>query len=365
VEAVIDGLWAGLHTTIEFFWDSLFGLLFGFLISAAAQVVVGRRAMRTVLGPGLRGVASGAALGIIASACSYGAAAAARGFFRRGADLRAIFAFLISSTNMNVAIVILFWTLLGWKFAFAEFFGGIIIIAVVACGLTLFAGAAGATTVEADDGEHVHCAHHGDDDEPAAGTSLRRPETWRRILQTALGDAAMLRNELIIGFVVAGFAAALVPPAWLAAALHAVGAVPFVGYPLLLLVGLGLAVVTFVCSMGNVPIARFLAMAGIPLGANTTFIYGDLLVPPMIAIYRKSFPPRVVWVFVLSFIVGALLAGATMDLLIGGVFGGVTMGSMTLNDRFTLISNLVAIVLVVALAVFAYRGRPEVADSPA
>jgi hypothetical protein len=72
-----------------------------------------------------------------------------------------------------------------------------------------------------------------------------------------------------------------------------------------------------------------------------------------------------VWVFVLSFIVGALVAGATMDLLIGDVFGGVTMGSMTLNDRFTLISNLVAIALVVGLSVFAYRGRPEVADSRA
>lgn len=113
------------------------------------------------------------------------------------------------------------------------------------------------------------------------------------------------------------------------------------------------------------PIARFLAMAGIPLGANTTFIYGDLLVPPMIAIYRKSFPPRVVWVFIGSFVVGALIAGASMDLLIGNVFGGVTMGSMDLNDRFTLISNLLAIALVVALVIFAYRGRAEVADSRA
>ena len=69
----------------------------------------------------------------------------------------------------------------------------------------------------------------------------------------------MLRNELVIGFTVAGFAAALVPPEWLSGVLHAVRSVPFIGYPLLLAVGLGLAIVTFVCSMGNVPIARFLA----------------------------------------------------------------------------------------------------------
>ncbi len=84
----------------------------------------------------------GAGFGIISSACSYGAAAAARGFYRSGADARSVFAFLISSTNMNVAILILFWSLLGWKFAFAEFFGGIIIIAVVTVGFTLIFGGA-------------------------------------------------------------------------------------------------------------------------------------------------------------------------------------------------------------------------------
>ena len=116
---------------------------------------------------------------------------------------------------------------------------------------------------------------------------------WEAVAATAIADVGMLRTELIVGYLVAGYAAALVPPGWLAAALHAVGAVPYAGYVLLLTVGLLIAVATFICSMGNVPIARFLANAGIPLGANTTFIYGDLLILPLIAIYRKSFPPRV------------------------------------------------------------------------
>jgi uncharacterized protein len=105
--------------------------------------------------------------------------------------------------------------------------------------------------------------------------------------------------------------------------------------------------------MGNVPIARFLADAGIPLGANTTFIYGDLLILPLIAIYRKSFPPRVTWTFVALFTVGAMLAGAIMERLIGNATGGVSMGSMALNDRFTLISNIVAIAAVCAVAIAA------------
>ncbi len=113
---------------------------------------------------------------------------------------------------------------------------------------------------------------------------------------------------------------------------------------------------TFICSMGNVPIARFLAMAGIPLGANTTFIYGDLLIPPLVGIYRKSFPPKVTWTFLGLFTLGALVAGAVMDLLIGNVFGGMQHGSMELSDRFTLLSNMLGLAAVIVLAVVVRRG---------
>jgi uncharacterized membrane protein YraQ (UPF0718 family) len=187
--------------------------------------------------------------------------------------------------------------------------------------------------------------------------ALRHAETWAEIAATAVNDVRMLRTELIVGYLIAGFAAALIPPAWLSAVLHAVGSVPVVGYVLLLAAGLLIAVITFVCSMGNVPVARFLASAGIPLGANTTFIYGDLLVPPLIAIYRKSFPERVTWTFVALFAVGAMLAGGVMELAIGGALGGVSMGSMAISDRFTLISNLVGIAAAIAVALAAARAH--------
>jgi uncharacterized protein len=406
VEAVGHALLAGVETTLGFLWDSLFGLIFGFLISAIVQVVLSRKTMHRYLGPNLQGVLNGTGFGIIASACSYGAAAAARGFFQKGADLRAVFAFMISSTNMNIAILIMFWALLGWKFAFAEFVGGLIIIAVVTLGVSALFSPKElrglAATMPRDprpavveecvlcgmEGEREHAfefegstfllcgARHesvfradpqaalgaSEDEEDAAAPglrALRRRSTWREILEVASGDVQMLRTELIIGFTVAGFAAALIPAAWLSNALHAVGGVPYVGYPLLLLVGLGIAVVTFVCSMGNVPIARFLAGAGIPLGANTTFIYGDLLIPPLLGIYRKSFPPKAVWAFIGLFIAGALLAGALMDLLIGNVFGGVHEGmAMDFSDRFTLVSNIVGLV---ALAAALVAGRQPAA----
>jgi uncharacterized membrane protein YraQ (UPF0718 family) len=142
IAAITHLLLGGLLQSLGFVWDSLFGLIFGFLISAIVQVVLTPANMHRFLGPNLKGLLYATGFGIIASACSYGAAAAARGFYQKGADARAIFAFLISSTNMNISILILFWSLLGWKFAFAEFFGGVIIIAVVAGGFTVLVGSA-------------------------------------------------------------------------------------------------------------------------------------------------------------------------------------------------------------------------------
>jgi uncharacterized membrane protein YraQ (UPF0718 family) len=353
---VVQALIAGLVAAAGFFWDSLFGLIFGFLISAIVQVVLTPEAMDKYLGPNLRGVLYGMGFGIISSACSYGAAAAARGFYRSGADVRSVFAFLISSTNMNLAILILFWSLLGWRFAFAEFFGGIIIIAIVVTGFSVLfpadrlrAQPEAATEEEQGD----HCCHHHDD--APASRDLGSARTWLAVANTALADVRMLRTELIVGYLIAGYASALIPPHWLAAALHAVGAVPVAGYLLLLIVGLLIAVATFVCSMGNVPVARYLANAGIPLGANTSFIYGDLLILPLIAIYRKSFPSAITWTFVGLFVAGALVAGAVMERVVGGGSGMMSMGSMAINDRFTLISNVVGIVAAACVAIAARR----------
>lgn len=354
---VLHGLIAGVSAAAMFFWDSLFGLIFGFLISAIVQVMLTPATLERYLGPGPRGLLFGAAFGIISSACSYGAAAAARGFYRSGADARSVFSFLISSTNMNLAILILFWSLLGWRFAFAEFFGGVIIIAIVTVGLSLLFGGGRLERLqrayidglekEPEGGEC--CEHHHHAGEP--------DRSWSAVASTALADVRMLRTELIVGYLIAGFAAALIPTGILAAALRAVGGVPYVGYVLLLAVGLLIAIATFVCSMGNVPVARYLANAGIPLGANTTFIYGDLLILPLIAIYRKSFPAQVAWAFVALFAVGAMIAGAIMERLIGNATSGMA-ASMAMNDRFTMIANVVAIVAVGALAIAAIRGRP-------
>lgn len=409
MSAVVHALLGGFLQSIGFVWDSLFGLIFGFLISAIAQVALTPASMHRFLGPHLKGMLYGTGFGIISSACSYGAAAAARGFYQKGADVRSVFAFLISSTNMNISILILFWSLLGWKFAFAEFFGGVIIITVVAVGFSVLIGtrelewlrreipsaalAKGALVKECPicdmEGEAEHAVEHqgitywacgakheadmranperylgGEDVQSAqaARPSLRHRSTWVAISDTAMNDFHMLRTELIVGYLIAGYAATLIPQSWISSTLHAIGSVPIVGYVLLLAVGLLIAVLTFVCSMGNVPVARFLANANIPLGANTSFIYGDLLIPPLIAIYRKSFPERITWTFVGLFVTGAMIAGAVMEWMIGNRLGGVSMGSMEINDRFTLISNALAILAAIAIAAIVASSKRRKSD---
>ncbi len=240
---VVDALASGIVQAVRFFWDSLFGLIFGFLISAVVQVVLTPADMQRYLGPNLRGITFGALFGIISSSCSYGASAAARGFYQRGADVRSAFSFLISSTNMNLAILILFWSLLGWKFAFAEFFGGVIIIAVVSAGFTvLFRNA----TLERMQREYLEnntdtrsiiteCPLCGMEGEPdfavqrdgrayyccgakhqrefaqeqtsriTGWKSLGVAATWSAIADTAIGDAAMLRNGLPSRLCAGGF----------------------------------------------------------------------------------------------------------------------------------------------------------------
>ncbi|HUY47219.1 MAG TPA: permease [Streptosporangiaceae bacterium] len=437
---VLDAAGRGLRASWDLLWASLYGLTLGFLMSAAVQVVIPQRLLRRYATGGLRGIAVAAGFGAISSSCSYGPAAATRSLYRRGADARAAFSFLISSTNMNIAILVMFWTLVGWKFALAELAGGAIIIAVVATGLSvLFPRGglerlrsrhelAGRTTSNGDgppDGggpvtEDVVCGMQGHPQhavtvagrqywfcsaghagqfaaEPAGyaavpagataataaggpvprpGTGEGRPglpaeeqdvvcgmtgspehtvnhqgrayrfcsagcaqsfaasparyapaapgepepprpslaslDTWQQIAARAWGDVRMLRTELVAGYLLAGFAEALIPARAFGQVLHAVGSVPVIGYVLLLL-GLAIAVATFVCSMGNVPVARFLKAAGVPLGANITYIYGDLLILPLVRIYRRSFPPRLTAAFLALFITGACAAGAVME----------------------------------------------------
>ncbi len=295
--SVLHGLWHGLDEGFFMFWETLWALVLGFGLSGAVQAFVSRGEMQRVLGthrPATLGKAS--IFGVISSSCSYAATALAKSLFARGADFTASLVFMIASTNLVVELGIVLWLLIGWQFALAEFVGGAIMIALL--GLVaprvfparLVAPARDRLNSASEEAD-PH-AHHG---EPAGGPDERLPLRRRLRSRAGWGDAAgytisdltMLRRELVIGFVVAGYLAALVPTAvWHSLFLTGHG---FWSSLQNVVLGPFLAIISFVCSVGNVPLAAAIWAGGISFGGVVSFVFADLITLPLLVIYRKYF----------------------------------------------------------------------------
>ena len=223
LSAVGDSLWEAFFM----FWETLWALVLGFGLSGAVQAFVSRAQMQRALGDHRPGtIAKAGFFGAISSSCSYAAAALAKTLFGRGADFTAAQAFMFASTNLVVELGIVLWLLLGWQFALAEFVGGAIMIALLALVLPRVVPRGGRATPRPAGPPRRHDgadAHGGSRD---GRTSRRRPMRerirslagWSDAAGYTISDLTMLRKELVIGFVVAGFAEAAVPDAGLAVA---------------------------------------------------------------------------------------------------------------------------------------------------
>ncbi len=172
-------------------------------------------------------------------------------------------------------------------------------------------------------------------------------KSLRLISSTFFSDLSMLKWELITGFLIAGFAESFIPKSFFPYLLLHINSIPILGYILLLISGLVIAIITFVCSMGNVPIARYLNNVHIPIGANITYIYGDLLILPLIKIYKKSYPKKIIYLFITFFSLGAIFAGYIMQI----IFNYLPNFKMNLSPEnlFFNILNIVSLILIFIL----------------
>ncbi|MDX6256852.1 MAG: uncharacterized protein QOJ11_3186 [Frankiales bacterium] len=280
------------------FFDTFWALVLGFTLSGAVQAFVSRAAMQRSLGDHRpRTVAKASFFGMVSSSCSYAASALAKSLFARGADFTAAQAFMFASTNLVVELGIVLWLLIGWQFAAAEFVGGAIMIAMLS---VLLPRVVPTGEVEAarnrlnagrDSAEGAHDAHAGHGEPPAQQGS------WRRLIRSRAGwadasgytisDLTMLRKELVAGFVIAGFAVVVVPTSvWRAVFISGHG---FWSSLENVLVGPFIAIISFVCSVGNVPLAAALWQGGISFGGVVSFVFADLLALPLLLIYRKYY----------------------------------------------------------------------------
>ncbi|GAA2113251.1 permease [Actinomadura alba] len=304
-------------------WEILWALILGFALSAVVQAVVRRSAIVRLLGDDRpRTLAVATALGIASSSCSYAAVALARSLFRKAAGFTATMAFEIASTNLVIELGIVLALLMGWQFTAAEFVGGSIMIVAIAVLFRIFLREG----LLREAREHAERGIAGSMEGHAAmDMSVRRPGSfWRRLFSsegfTAVSHvfvmewAAILR-DLVVGLLIAGAIAAWVPASfWQSLFLT--------GHPLAAelwgpLIGPIIAVLSFVCSIGNVPLAAVLWNGGISFGGVIAFIFADLIILPIINIYRKYYGIRMALFITATFYAAMVIAGYLVDLIFG------------------------------------------------
>jgi uncharacterized protein len=304
-------------------WEILWALILGFALSAVIQAVVRRSTIIRLLGDDRpRTLAIAAGLGAASSSCSYAAVALARSLFRKGANFTAAMAFEIASTNLVIELGVILALLMGWQFTAAEFIGGPIMIVILAVlfRLTLRTRLLREAREQAERGLAGSMEGHA-----AMDMSVQRAGSfWQRLLSregyTSVSHvfvmewAAILR-DLVGGLLIAGAIAAWVPESfWRNFFLT--------DHPLLSkiwgpLVGPIVAMLSFVCSIGNVPLAAVLWNGGISFGGVVSFIFADLIILPIINIYRKYYGWRTALYLTGTFYASMVAAGYVIEILFG------------------------------------------------
>ncbi len=319
-----------LHHTAAMAWGTFWALVLGFGISGALQTFVSPDQMDRLFGRAdLRSMGLATALGAASSSCSYAAAAAARSAFKQGAALIPALAFMFASTNLVIELGAVLWLFMGWKFVLAEAVGAFVLIGI----MWLLMRLVFPKSVEDEARRHTQ----GDEKEGGCCHGGQAPAgKWQALADAFIMDWQMLWKEIAIGFVIAGFLSATVPDSWWGA-LFLKDAPAWARLVENALVGPLIAAATFVCSVGNIPLASVLWSGGISFGGVVSFIYADLIVIPLVLIYRKYYGGKAA-----AYITGVLFvsmagAGIIVDLLfaaLGLIPQRPRMGGMTEHMEF-------------------------------
>ena len=322
---VMQWLWMSFHHAFTMLWETFWALVLGFGFSAALQVFVSKEQMTRAFGrTGLREVALATGLGAASSSCSYAAAAAGKSAFQKGAALVPMLAFMFASTNLVVELGAVLWLLMGWRFVLAEVVGSFVLIGVMWLLVKWIfpkqveeeARVRVSAVTDTDD-----CCHGGGQDQEQDHEHEQDHEQEGRgrgkigrLADAFMMDWQMLWKEILGGFLIAGFLMAVVPPNWWQALFLRDVAEPWRMVENAL-VGPIIAIASFVCSVGNIPLASLLWSNGISFGGVISFIYADLIVVPLILIYAKYYGTRAAGYITLVLYLSMVIAGIVVDLV--------------------------------------------------
>jgi uncharacterized protein len=321
----MDAIGEALFLAWSMCWQILWALILGFALSAVVQAVVRKSTVAGLLGddrPRTLAIATG--LGAASSSCSYAAVALARSLFRKGANFVAAMAFEIASTNLVIELGIILALLMGWQFAAAEFVGGPIMIVLIAVMFRFFVRSRliDAARRQAQRGLAGTMEGHAamDMSVQSEGSFLRRLSSRRgftAVSHVFVMEWAAIYRDIIIGLLLAGAMAAWVPESfWQNLFLTDHPTLSAVWGPI---IGPVVAILAFVCSIGNVPLAAVLWNGGISFGGVVAFIFADLLVVPILNIYRKYYGVKMTLVIFGTFYVAMVGAGYLVEILFGAV----------------------------------------------
>ncbi|MDP9221900.1 MAG: permease [Actinomycetota bacterium] len=368
---LIDALGRALGTAGSMTWQITWSLIFGFTLSAVIQAVVRRETITRLLGddrPVTLARATG--LGAASSSCSYAAVALARSLFRKGASFTSAMVFEIASTNLVIELGIILALLIGWQFTLGEFVGGPIMIVLLAVAFRLFVRQRliDAAREQADRGLAGSMEGHAAMDMSIQGNGSFARRLFSRDAATSISHifvmewAAVLR-DVVIGLLIAGAVGAWVPESfWQQLFLVDHPTVAKIWGPLL---GPIIAVLSFVCSIGNVPLAGVLWNGGISFGGVISFIFADLIIIPILIIYRKYYGLKMMLVLLAIFYATMVIGGYIVEFLFGSLGlvpterdANVTEQGITWN--YTTFLNMIFLTLAVLLVIRFFRtgGRP-------
>jgi uncharacterized membrane protein YraQ (UPF0718 family)/YHS domain-containing protein len=320
---VLEHVLRALQVAFFMFWEVLWPLALGFLLSAVVQTVVSKQSVARALGKDdARGLALASLFGAASSSCSYAAVSVGRALFRRGATFANAIIFEFASTNLVFELGLILFVLLGWQFVGAEFAGGLLMVAILyfIFKVTLRPDMVEDARAQAEKGRVGRMEGHGEMDMSITdGPFLRR--LFSRRAFTAIShyffmDLASLYQDLIIGFLIAGALAAWVPDGfWRAFFLTDHAVISQFWGPL---IGPVISMLSFVCSIGNVPLAAVLWNGGISFGGVIAFIFADLIILPILDIYRKYYGRRtslyLLAVSYIAMVLSGFLIGLAFDL---------------------------------------------------
>ena len=353
---VVDTIGEGLRQSLLMAYEVWWALVLGFAISAIVQAWVPRERIETALaGSGFAPLTKATALGAASSSCSYAAIAIAKSLFQKGASAATALAFQFASTNLVWELGLVLWVLLGWQFTLAEYIGGILMIVLMAVTLRLFVSPRLEERARrhAQEAQADH-AHHAAGEQMGWRERLTSEAAWSDVAHNFRGDWQMLWKEIGIGFLLAGFIGLLGDDFFNSLFVEdAPGPLTAIEN---VIVGPIIAVLSFVCSVGNIPLAAVLWSGGISFAGVMAFIYADLIVLPIIAAYRKyygtSFALRITALMFVTMVIAALLVDALFSAL-----GLIPTGPRPTRDEifgsieldYKLILNLFALVVFAAL----------------